>query len=115
MAAGWRQYQPGWCQNPNCQKDLGLAEQFGGRDRKYCNDNCRKQAFRYREKIERGYQMAQQAKLELLGGYQLDDKVLREIAKLADYGPGAIRTGVEIAIFISNGYREKAEKRGICL
>jgi hypothetical protein len=41
-------YMAGFCQH--CGKDMGLIDQAGGRNRKYCNDSCKMAAFRNREK-----------------------------------------------------------------
>ncbi len=115
MPAGYRDYQPGWCQNPACQKDLGLVSQYGGRDRKYCNDNCKVQASRRRKKEAAAFEQAKLIRQELREGWQLDDETLRLVARLADYGPGAIREGVNLALAVASSMRAKAEKRGVFL
>ena len=43
-------YMAGFCQNPNCGKELGLIDQTGGRNRRYCNDTCKMAAYRNRLK-----------------------------------------------------------------
>lgn len=116
MSNNYREYQPGDCRNPNCQKDLGIWGQAGGRDKHYCDDKCRIAAFRARAKEKKGLALAQQIRSELrIEAYELTDETLALVARLADFGPGAIRQGVILANSVASQYKEKAARRGFFL
>lgn len=111
----YREYMPGWCKNPACQKDLGLVAQGGGRDRKYCDDRCKTQAYRLRKQAEAHLAQARQIKAELIDGYELDEETLKLVARLGEFGPGAIKEGCFIALRIVSSFRARAAARGIYL
>lgn len=114
MSAVYREYQPGWCNNPKCQKDMGLAQQYGGRDRKYCSTNCRVQAGRVRKQKAAAFKKAQEIRVLLkIEAYDLGDETLRLVAELGEFGPAAIEQGVILAHAILTQQRIKLEKRGI--
>lgn len=110
----YREYQPGECRN--CGKDLGVAGQYGGRDRKYCDGACRQAMYRKRSTEKKYLKEARMIESSLNSDYwRLDDSTMRLVARLARYNPNAIADGVEIALHVARAIRRKAEERGVFL
>lgn len=107
----YRMYNGLDCENPKCQKPLGLLD-GDGRERRYCNNACKQEAYRLRRAAK---QNARQ-----LGSSELEDKwywagingeLLEKLRKLyIAHGEEAARAATDAVLLV---IREmKAAMRG---
>jgi hypothetical protein len=116
-----RRYYAGQCRNPLCGRELGKwgwIEADGGRNRLYCDDNCKVAAHRYR-KCE-----AKRAQTLLYHGdlrdyWQANDLhgevVLKLQAILLDYGKDAALAATETVLLALAGQQEAERKQQVAL
>lgn len=103
-------YMAGFCRNPDCGKDLGLIDQAGGRNRKYCNDSCKIAAFRYRKK-----QRNREGILEyntILRDYWQENEITGEVLTrlqdmLVEYGSEVAKHATDTVLIAIKQTREK--------
>ena len=101
----------------HCGRDLGMLEQEGGRQRRYCSNACRQAAYRDRKKREKRNSSALRYRY-LVKGWRdagLGEKVVsRLVEMLHTYGPQAAKMAGEIAVEVARKAREaeRARHRG---
>jgi hypothetical protein len=101
-------YMGGFCQH--CGEDLGLIDQAGGRNRKYCNGACKQAAHRKRKEGDKRNTVL--LRNVLLQEYWLDNGIDGDLlASLQDilfnHGKEAARAATDAALIAIRQTRQK--------
>lgn len=103
-------YMAGFCQH--CGKDMGMIDQIGGRNRKYCNDSCKIAAFRKREKERNREQVLQYN--SILRDYWQEAGITGDVLTrlqdiLVEYGKDAARCATDTVLIAIRQIRNEGE------
>ncbi len=116
-----RRYYAGHCRNPLCGQELGQwgwIEADGGRNRLYCDDNCKVAAHRYRKReTERAKTLQYHGDLrDYWQRNNLDGEVVLKLqAILLDHGKDAALAATETVLLALSGQQERERKQQMIL